>query len=304
MGPRKLVHPSRSFRFGSCLSAAAACVASALWAGCTWAPSDQTMSLRDANFQVAWVTASQDGAGVVTLTVDLESSDDANPCPLLSPQTTVTVNGVPFALTRLGGLGSECVNDFGGSCSGRYEPICRGPQWSLKSPPTGPLAIVVSDSSARFEIDVSDMGTPRTVSVVSLANGAPPSTSGKVTLAWSPASDATRGWNPSANVYGMSSDQFGVQQISFVPAVAGTFPELDWYGGGGVLPYGVTAQGADVSFGADSALGSNGARPPPGGQGQFVVSALSYLPTSRCDLPNCVAYLSASPSVAADWQAY
>jgi hypothetical protein len=173
-----------------------------------------------------------------------------------------------------------------GPCIGPQGFQCDGPSWTLQSPPTGPLAIVVSDASAKLEVDVADVGTPRTISVVSLANGASPSTPGKVTLAWSPASDAQNG-------------QLWVGQVVFdggSESEGGTWGWA-WYSDEMVV------QGPNASVDASDADPPSPS-PMDGGPGIFSVSGTTSVAISRCDFPGCTTSVNASPSVAAVWQPY
>jgi hypothetical protein len=289
------------FHFGSFLLVVSAAGVPTAVTGCSSALHAQSTTLHDADFDVAWVNTSQDHAGAVTLTIAMDVSGSDSLCPVVD-QATAAANGVPMKLLSPGALGSQCEEDSDGACSGKYYATCSGPSWSLTNPPTGPLAIVVHDTSGSVEVDVADMGTPRSVSVSSVTD-ATPGSPGQVTLTWSPAADAIEGWAPAGNVYAMTSDQFGIQNITFTPGPDSTSPALEWYGeAGGSFPAGVMVDGADISFGATTAGGAH--TPGHGGTGTFVVTVESLVPTSRCDLPHCVADFYGSPSVSANWQPF
>jgi hypothetical protein len=286
-----------------------------LLAGCV-SPPQRTQSLAEANFSGASVTGdftlSQNSAVAPagqhflwrdpTLTLFLTGLyDGAEDCPIVD-DAVATVNGVPMHLDNPGVPRSACYNSTLGSC-GIYESAgCVGPQWSLANPPAGPLSIVVRDRSRSYELDVGDMGSPRTIAVARSSDGTT-GRPGAVTLTWSPASDAT-GWTGAPDIDGMMS---GIYLVSFHPADAyEPYMSLSWQSQGASLPPGVTATGPDITADARSAtLGLNGGNVPfPGGPGVFSVVASSLVRPTRCDWRSCRADVQAIAAVQAEWRPF
>ncbi len=281
--------------------------AGALQAACKGPLQAESMTLEQAHFEVAWLTGEQDDAGVVTLSVEMGSSNP-NPCPVVG-QTVVTVNGVPMRRSSPGGLYQDCADkeydcDLGSPYTQKVT-LCGGPSWTLVNPPVGPLSVIASDPATALQIDVGDMGTRRTLTLASLQDApAAPRGAGSFTLRWFPALDAIDGWFPAGPVYGYEPHQFGIQDLSWQPA-AGDGPRLEW----APDPLGeshVTVHGADVSAAASSALyllnvmGIPDAPVP----GVFHLSELAAFPPSRCDFPHCDAMFLAALSVSATWQPF
>jgi hypothetical protein len=293
---------TRAPRAALALALALALVAALAALGCrSSSPSGAaSVTLDHAALDSAWVSGTQDDAGVLTVTVALGVSSSASVCPVLT-QAVAQVNSIPMQVVGAGGLGSQCEYNSEGICSDSYYSVCSSPTYTLAGAPAGPLAIVVEDSSRSLEVDVDDMGAARSIAVVSLTN-ATAGEAGAMTLAWSPASDTT---TKSPTGSGTPPTAFDVASISFVPDDG--VDALQWAEG-----IGITVQGADITSdsryafptggsSSSSSAGDGAPSAPAPESGTFSVTADCPIATTRCDLGLCSAELTASPSVAAVW---
>lgn len=277
-----------SRRWASCV------VVSAVLAGCGNAPVTlQQMSLKDAKFQVAFLTSSQVDGGV-SLDVEL-TSPGTSACP--SVTATITANGSTFHEDSPGAVVQGCVeNDFSGMGCAAYGNVCTSPSWSLVSPPSGPLSIVIEDSSQTLDIEAADMGTPRTLTVST--SNAGQGDAGVAQLAWVPAQDA-EGWDPQTPPPGYLSSDFGPTQVTYASTMAdGGSETLSWF----VTNPGFTVNGANIQVQASQAVGDcnplcqlASTLPWSSGQpGTFSATATSLVPVTTCALSQCTATFSGS----------
>jgi hypothetical protein len=290
-----------------------------LLAACGGAPGTaQSMSLSEASFSQASVIGSQtvvDGGTVISLTISLGIDPQQWPCPVVD-KASASLNGVAVPVVSPGAVGTACEADWSlGLCSGNTYPVCNGPSWSITSPPSGPLTLVIGDSSKTLTFDVADMGTRRAVSVARLvdASDAGAASPGQATLTWTPMADAVDGWAPAkTNFNGYTSSEFGVTTVVFQGSVDGGSYEIDWNSSGGSFPDNVSAAGANLTMSAVGGFATLNAgtgwvpwpTPGPVVAGTFTVSSTSFVPTARCDLPECIAMFTTAVSTAATWKPF